>query len=183
MLTWFVAGMLLTVAGALGQSGSFGWMAGWQQRLFGTDDVLLSALPGLLMVMVPLFAVGALHRRVRHPFVAGLQDGVDRLTKTPSVADLPDPRGTLLRRGRVFLGLSLASALFAAAWGGMVLRTTGQQEGEALPVLDVPAATAPGRVLPPYARLAGTVAQDARAWVHDYTFRSDHHHDTYTPLT
>ncbi len=183
MLTWFVAGMLLTVAGALGQSGSFGWLAGWQQRLFGTDDVLVSVLPGLLMVMVPMFVVEALHRRVRNPFVAGLQDGVDRLTKTPSAADLPNPRRTLLRRGRLFLGLSLGTALAAAAWGAVVLRTTGRHQGEALPVLDIAAATAPNTALPPYARLAGVVAQDARAWVHDYTFRSDHHHDTYTPLT
>ncbi len=93
MLTWFVAGMLLTVAGALGQSGSFGWLAGWQQRLFGTDDVLVSVLPGLLMVMVPMFAVEALRRRVRNPFVAGLQDGggpadQDALRRRPA-----EPRG------------------------------------------------------------------------------------------
>ncbi len=61
--------------------------------------------------------------------------------------------------------------------------TTGPQEGDALPVLDIAAGTAPGTALPPYARLAGVVAQDGRAWVRDHTFRSDHHRDTCTPLT
>ena len=184
ILVWYGGGFALLLLGVLVQAGPFGWAAAWQVRHWGGDALVLTVLPGFLLLAAPVVVLQLLPRRPGWPFIAGAQDAIAPGRNFAVRPVTPDRMAQVLltcaRAGFV------AAALFLAAGGiGFVAigRIGNRGAGQPLPELTLAQATAPGATLPAYARLAGVTARPAFGWTHDHAVRQTRYRDRYIPLT
>ncbi len=179
VVTWYLGGFLLLAIAALVQVGPFAWMAAWQVRSRGTDDLVLAFLPGFALLVAPLVVLRLLPRQPGRPFLCGAQDAL-RATAAPPAT--PDRMAHILLRCAQ-TGFTLAALCLVAGGTGaaVVLQTGARDAGRPLPNLTLEAAT--GMPVPHYARLVGVVPRPDRAWLHDHTVRQTRYLDVYTPLT
>ncbi len=129
-----------------------------------------SFLPGF--GLLPLIVLACLPRRADWPFVYGAKDVIWPRDRPERVVLSPERALHRMRVARWIVTGLAASCLLAGDVGCWIsLQPGAQPVGSALPVLTLQAATAPGAVLPEYARLVGVVVQRGSVWEHDHRGR------------
>ncbi len=168
---------------AMTQTGPSAWVAAWQVRRWGSDNVLGSFLPGFIVLLLPLVVVACLPRRADWPVVLGVKEAIWPRDQ-PARAVLPVDQRLRLFRVAQWIAAGLAAACMSAAsvacW---VSLTSAQAVGPPLPGLTLAEASAPGAALPKYARIIGSIARRGSAWEHDEMLSRTEIQDLYIPLT
>ncbi len=170
---WLLGGFVLLLAATLLQVGPAGWASAWQVRHWGRDDPVLSFLPGLAVLVVPVVVLQLLPPRPGRPFLRGVPDETGSAERSARI---------LLRCARVGL---IAAPLFLLAGGlgfGLVIGIGNRGAGAPLPELTLAAVTEPHAVLPGYARLVGATLRFDATWLHEHAIRQTLYRDAYTPL-
>ncbi len=184
IVTWYLGGFVLLVAGALRQVGPFAWAAAWQARHWGWNGFILSFLPGFALLASPVVVIAFIPRRPDWPFLCGAQDAFAPPRGAAARPPSPERMAGILRRC-VQGGLAMA-VLFPLAGGvgyGLVLRIGDRGAGAPLPERTLAEVAMPGAKLPDYARVVGAEPRPEMGWVHDEIDRRVHRRDVYTPLT
>ena len=180
---WFLGGYLALVACALLQAGPFAWAAAWQSRHWGSDNFILSFLPGFAVLTLSFIPLRLLPKRPDRPFLYGVQEVLSERLGTRRVAP-PSPdqlARTLLRFAKVGFVLSVLCPVAGGVACFLIIAIGNRGAGAPLP--EVTLASMAQGALPDYARLTGAAAQPDASWVHDYALRQTRYHDVYLPLT
>lgn len=184
IVTWYLGGFVLLVAGALLQIGPFAWAAAWQARHWGWNGFVLSFLPGFALLALPVIVLPFTPRRPDWPFLCGAQDALT--LHRDAAARLPSPErmaGILCRLVQGGLAMAVLFPLAGGVGYGLVLRIGDRGAGAPLPERTLAEIATPGAKLPEYARLVGAEPRSEIGWVHDEIDRRIHRRDFYTPLT
>ena len=183
MATWYLGGFMLLGAGAIMQVGPYAWVAAWQARHWGWNSVLLSFLPGFVLLALPVTILQFIPRRPDWPFLSGAQDAFGK-SLDPARRPSPERMAAILRR--FVIGGLIMSAVFPVAGlasYGLIEHLGNRGAGVPLPERTLAAVSAPGAALPDYARLVGAEPRPEIGWVHDEFDRRLHRRDFYMPLT
>ena len=181
---WYLGGFAVLFICAMTQTGPSAWVAAWQVRHGGGDNVIGSFLPGFAALLLPIVVVACLPRRADWPFVLGMKDAIWPRDRPAQAALTPDRQLRFLRNARgIAAGLALACLVAGAVAAWASLRPGDQPVGSPLPALTLSTVSVPGAALPAYARIVGATAQPGSAWEHDETLRRTQIADLYTPLT
>lgn len=179
-LAWLFGWMAIVCIGVLTKAGIFGWMASIEQRLIGSDNPIITALPVLFIWLAPGFIVMRMKKDAARPFLFGIQDALDP-KRPPVLTQAPDAIPRRLRNlQRISLAV-VALCLIPISIGVWKIQHIGKDPHIPLPVVDYTRAVS-GADVPVHARIDGVAAFAGDAWVHDYSIRQDRHRDVYYPL-
>ena len=180
-ILWYIAFPMLMVAGLISARGPFGWLDTWQLRMFGSNSVILLAIPFMPIAFVPLMVARLSRIDRRAPFRLGMRQAFDN-TWGPRVRTGPDALPQRWRRtGRI---AGAVAAIAAVALAGFVAK--GMHDASVpharLAEMSHAVLTEPLTALPDAVRVSGVTADRSREWAHDYRVRQDVHHDVYFAL-
>ncbi len=181
---WYLGGFVLLLAAALLQVGPSAWMAAWQVRHWGSDNPIVSFLPGFVVLAAPLLVLNLLPRQEESSFLCGMQDALAPNRSRPVQPPSPERTAHFLRFWA--RGALIAAGVFLLAGGlgyELITRIGNRGAGAPLPELTLAAVAAQGAALPPFARLVGVTPQLEFTWLHDHSERRIYHRDAFTPLT
>ena len=183
-LTWYLGGFVVLFVCAISQIGPSAWVAAWQVRHWGFDNVLGSFLPGFAVLLLPVVVLAILPRRADWPFVSGAKEAVWSRHQSPRAVLPLDRRLRLFRKARWIAAGLAATCLLATCIACWVSLAPGAQAvGSPLPELTPAAVSVPGVALPGYARIIGSTARRESAWEHDEILSRTSIQDLYVPLT
>jgi len=176
--------MAFVCYGLITKANVFGWMASLELRLLGSDSLLITALPVLVIWLGPGFIFMTIKKDVARPFLFGIQDALDAGRKPVLVRTSEGTIAMRARRLRNLLRGSLAVAgfcLIPVMIGIWKIEHVGTDPHVPLPLVNY-ADVVSGAMVPSHGRVDGVSAYAANAWIHDYSIRQDRHRDAYYPL-
>ena len=93
---WYLGGFVLLLAAALLQVGPSAWMAAWQVRHWGSDNPIVSFLPGFMVLAAPVLILCLMPRQAEGSFLSGMQDALAPNRSRPVQPPSPERMAHLL---------------------------------------------------------------------------------------
>ncbi|RZF65095.1 hypothetical protein EWE75_06865 [Sphingomonas populi] len=180
-IVWYIAFPILLAAGLISARGPFGWLETWQLRTFGSNSVILLAIPFTPIAFLPL-VVARMSRIDRGaPFRLGMRQAFDT-TWGPRVSTGIDALPRRLRLTKQIAGA--VATIGAVALAGFVAKGVHDSSAPHAPLAEMSHAvlTDPATSLPDAIRVTKVTAERSPEWAHDYRVRQDVHRDVYFAL-
>ena len=180
-IVWYIAVPMLFLAGLISARGPFGWLDTWQLRTFGSNSVILLAIPFMPIAFLPMVVARSSRIDQGAPFRLGMRQAFDNKWG-PRVSTGPDEMPRRLRRTKRISGT--VAAIGAVALAGFVAKGMHDATSPHAPLAEASHAvlTDPATSLPDAIRVTNVTADRSRQWAYDYRVRRDVHHDVYFAL-